>query len=77
YVVLPLNRDKFISYLTKNDIGCMPFYEALTNQPYWNSQSGAYCAEEIGNSAVAIPLYPTMQDGQVDKVIQTIRAYDW
>ena len=74
-----VERNAFIERLFAAGIGCSVHYIPLHLQPYWRDRY-ALKAEDYPHShrawerSVSLPLYTRMTDGDVDRVVDAVRA---
>jgi len=74
-----IERDRFIERMYEAGIGCSVHYIPLHLQPYWRDRYGLK-PEQFPHSQkafermVSIPLYTAMSDGDVERVIDTVRS---
>lgn len=78
-ITVSFNRDLFIQYLDRNGIKTGIYF------PITLSQQLAYCdsnhkrllvSEYISNNSVAIPMFPELQNDEIEYIISTINEYD-
>jgi dTDP-4-amino-4,6-dideoxygalactose transaminase len=74
---LRIDRDRFIGELTERGIGVSVHFIPLGHHPLYRRQLGVSpadfpVAERFYQSALSLPLYPTMTPGQVDRVIESV-----
>jgi dTDP-4-amino-4,6-dideoxygalactose transaminase len=73
-----VDRDTFIEDMAKNGVGCSVHFIPLHMHPYWREQcqldDGQFpvATAEFAN-VVSIPIFSSMTDSQVDRVIETVR----
>ncbi|OPX34358.1 MAG: UDP-4-amino-4,6-dideoxy-N-acetyl-beta-L-altrosamine transaminase [Desulfobacteraceae bacterium 4484_190.2] len=79
YVLLcrRLDRKEFFQRLRTRDIGVNVHYIPIYQQPYYRRRYSVLpdnfpCSESYYNNAITIPLYPSMSDMQVKKVIDIV-----
>ncbi|MBI1389501.1 MAG: aminotransferase class I/II-fold pyridoxal phosphate-dependent enzyme [bacterium] len=77
YPIKTLERDRLIAHLKANGIAPGVHYYPLHMHPYY-ADRGAKCpiAEELWKRMISLPMFPDMSDAQVDRVIQTVLAFD-
>lgn len=78
FVVRVKQRDKFISYLKENAIGCLIHYPIPPHkQEALMSFKTLYLpiTESIHNTVVSMPMSPVMQDEEVQTVINALNQY--
>jgi dTDP-4-amino-4,6-dideoxygalactose transaminase len=73
-----ITRDQFMAALHERGIGTGVHYRSLHIHRYYRERFGYQPndypnAYRIGESTVSIPLSPTLTDGQVDRVAQTVQ----
>jgi UDP-4-amino-4-deoxy-L-arabinose-oxoglutarate aminotransferase len=76
--VNPAKRDEVLTGLQQREIGVAVNYRAVHLLTYYREklgyQRGMYPnAEQVGDSTITLPLYPTMTDEQVETVISAVR----
>lgn len=74
----PLTRDQLVNALFDNGVGCSVHYIPLHQQPYWRDtyklDAAAFPVSQAAyDSMVSLPLYSSMSDAQVDRVIEVVR----
>jgi len=75
---LTIDRDSFIEKMTEAGIGTSVHFIPLHIQPYWRNQyafkpTDFPVALKVYQQAVSLPIYPSMTDEEVARVIATIR----
>jgi dTDP-4-amino-4,6-dideoxygalactose transaminase len=75
----PIGRDALIERLYAAGIGCSVHYIPLHLQPYWRDRYGLAAAsfphsQRAYERLVSLPIYTTMQDGDVDRVAAALEA---
>jgi dTDP-4-amino-4,6-dideoxygalactose transaminase len=80
YVVRVKDRDNFINYLTKNGIGVFIHYPIPVHlqQAYkeLNVKEGSLpVTEKVSKEIISIPIYPELEDSEVDYIISKIEEY--
>ena len=75
----PVSRDAFIERLFASGIGCSVHYIPLHLQPYWRdryalSPAGFPHSQKAYERMVSLPLYTSMTDADVQRVIAAVRA---
>ena len=75
----PIGRDALIDRLYAAGIGCSVHYIPLHLQPYWRDRYGLDRAafphsQRAFEGLVSLPIYTTMTDGDVDRVVAALRA---
>lgn len=73
-----VGRDTFIERLYEAGIGCSVHYIPLHLQPYWRDRYGLVPdrfphSQKAYERMVSLPLYTRMTDGDVQRVVQTVR----
>jgi dTDP-4-amino-4,6-dideoxygalactose transaminase len=78
FVVEVTDRDAFILYLTENGIETLVHYPIPVHKQEayaaWNSQSYPI-AEQLAQHVVSLPLYPTLTEEEIQKIIAVVNAY--
>lgn len=69
------NRDAFAKYLYDNGIYATLRYHPLHLNPIYKSTSKLPVSERLNDEGLNVPLHPNLSDGDVDKVLTTIRAF--
>jgi perosamine synthetase len=75
---LCIDRDEVIEELGKRGIGCSVHFIPLHLHSYykqaWGYHRGQFpVAEEYFNGCISLPIYPSMSDSEVDRVIEAIQ----
>jgi dTDP-4-amino-4,6-dideoxygalactose transaminase len=75
----PVGRDAFVERLYAAGIGCSVHYIPLHLQPYWRDRYGLTAArfphsQHAYERMASLPLYTRMTDGDVQRVIDAVRA---
>ena len=72
------NRDEFQEYLKNNGIQTIIHYPTPPHKQgaysEWNNLSYPI-TEEIHNTIISLPISPVMQQGEIDKVVEVVNAY--
>jgi dTDP-4-amino-4,6-dideoxygalactose transaminase len=73
-----IGRDEFIAEMANAGIGCSVHFTPLHRLTYWRDQyglnSGDYpVAERLADRTVSLPLFPGMNQDQVDRVVSQTR----
>jgi dTDP-4-amino-4,6-dideoxygalactose transaminase len=73
-----LGRDEFIERMATAGVGCSVHFIPLHRQPYWRERYDLRDADFPVASTqfarvVSLPLFSSMDDGQVDRVIRAVR----
>jgi dTDP-4-amino-4,6-dideoxygalactose transaminase len=76
---LPLTRNEFIESLKSLKVACSVHWRPLHLHPYYQERFGygpSDCptASALFDRIVSLPLFPTMTEGELDRVIDTVRA---
>ena len=71
-------RDSMLHALQEKGVGVAVNFRAIHLLKYYRQQFGYKegdfpIAEKIGNSTISIPLYPKLQDAEIDYVIKTVK----
>ncbi len=79
HLAAPLARDAFIQRLFDQGIGCSVHYIPLHLQPYWRERYGLHAAQfphsqRAYEGMASLPIYTRMSDGDVQRVVQAVRA---
>ncbi len=74
----PCGRDDLIARLFAAGVGCSVHYIPLHLQPYWRDRYGLQAAAFPHSQAaydrmLSLPIYPSMTDAQVDRVVAAVR----
>lgn len=74
----PMGRDRVIEALFEAGIGCSVHYIPLHLQPYWRDRYGLQPAQfphsqHAYERMLSLPLYTRMTEGDVDRVVATLR----
>ena len=75
---LTINRDVFIEKMTAEGIGTSVHFIPLHIQPYWKNRYGFRPEDfpislEVYQRSVSLPIYPSMTDEEVGRVIKSVR----
>jgi len=74
---LEITRDRFIELMADKGIGTSVHFIPLHMQPYWRDRYG-FSAEDfpvaydVYRRAVSLPIYPSMTDEEVSRVVDTV-----
>lgn len=76
---LRINREDFIRRMAEEGVGCSVHFIPLHLQPYWKNKyqlktSDFPVASKEYDRVVSLPIYPSMNDIQVDSVITAMKA---
>ena len=78
FVIKTSQREKLVSYLTKNGVQSLIHYPIPPHQQdayqEWQGQSFPI-SEQIHGQVLSIPISPIMSDEQVDTIINTCNAF--
>jgi dTDP-4-amino-4,6-dideoxygalactose transaminase len=74
-----VERDEFIDRMAMEGVGCSVHFIPLHRQPYWRERYGLRDADfPVATTeftrVVSLPLFSSMDDGQLDRVIQAVRT---
>ncbi|BCO30374.1 LPS biosynthesis protein [Thiohalobacter sp. COW1] len=74
-----ITRDKFIELMFEQGIGTSVHFIPLHLHPYWKERYGFettsfMTAFDVYNKVVSLPIYPSMSDNDVDRVIAAVRS---
>lgn len=80
FVIRAVRRDALVQYLQGRGIDCIIHYPIPIHlQKAYVSQGwkvGDFpVAEKAANEILSLPIYPTMTEGQVDEVVETVREF--
>lgn len=80
YVIRVKNRKKFINYLSKNGINTLIHYPIPIHlQPAYKElkikEGSLPITEKVSKEIVSIPLYPELEDVEIDYIIERIKEY--
>lgn len=79
FVVRTKSRDKFYQYLLDNGVEPLIHYPIPPHKQKafseWHNQRYPI-TEEIHNTVISLPLYPTMTEEQISKVIEVCNAFE-
>jgi dTDP-4-amino-4,6-dideoxygalactose transaminase len=80
FVVRVHNRDKLRDYLQQQGIGCEVYYPVSLHQqeclqPYGYKNISLPVAERASLETLALPVYPDLQPGQLEYVVQKIAEF--
>jgi dTDP-3-amino-3,4,6-trideoxy-alpha-D-glucose transaminase len=79
YVIQHEKRDSLRKHLADQGIETMIHYPFLLHhQPVFNqtSQRPLPVAERVVNQILSLPLYPQLQDSEIEKVIESVRGFN-
>jgi perosamine synthetase len=73
------NRDEIMHTLSKEGVGCRPYFTPIHLQPFYKEQFGFQegdfpVTERVANGTLAIPFFTNMTEAQVDAVVDKLRA---
>ncbi|HMC68673.1 MAG TPA: DegT/DnrJ/EryC1/StrS family aminotransferase, partial [Mycobacteriales bacterium] len=76
--VAGVGRDEFVTRMTAHNIGVGVHYRAISDQTFFRDRYGDRSADvphatRIGRQTVSLPLTASLQDGDVDDVIEAVR----
>ena len=78
FTVRTKNRDEFQEYLKNNGIQTIIHYPTPPHKQgaysEWNNLSYPI-TEEIHNTIISLPISPVMEQGEIDKVVEVVNAY--
>lgn len=72
-----VNRDGVMDYLSKNGIGCRPYFTPIHVQPFITEMFG-YKEEDfpitaaVGRSCIALPFYNELRDEEIDFIVDIL-----
>lgn len=74
---LSIGRDRFIEFMSEAGIGTSVHFIPLHLQPYWRDRYGFEpedfpVAFDVYRRAVSLPIYPKMNDGDVERVVDAV-----
>ena len=78
YVIKINNRDEVIEQLKENGVGCSVHFIPIHKHPYYKDKYG-YKSEDypianrVFERSLSLPIYPDMNDEEVDYVIQKVK----
>ncbi|MDR1522910.1 MAG: DegT/DnrJ/EryC1/StrS family aminotransferase [Endomicrobium sp.] len=80
YTLRVNQRDKFIKYLAKNDIGSGIYYNTVMyNQPFYKQLGYKHglCkeAEKAAQEVISIPVHPSIKNNEILKIIKVVQGY--
>lgn len=76
-----VHRPRFIQHMISNGVSAGVHYKPLThyedkyNVPLFGEQEHLPITEQVWQTLVTLPLYPTMKMRDIDKVIKTVRSF--
>ena len=77
-------RSQLFEYLRDNDIRLQVHYRPVPLQPYYRNSFGYKAgdfpeAERYYSQAISLPIYPSMENGDVARVAECIKKFfaDW
>ncbi len=75
----PNKRRSFFEYLMKKEIYCQIHYIPTYWHPYYreNGYNGSICpkAEDFYNRIISLPMYPALEDNQLEYVLDCIKEF--
>ena len=76
---LHIDRDRFIELMAEQGVGTSVHFIPLHIQPYWRDRYNLKPEDfpvsyDVYNRAVSLPIYPSMSDESVDRVIAATRS---
>jgi len=74
----PEKRDEFLAALLESGVGCSVNYRPLSDLTFYREKLGIRPedfpnATAIGRTTITLPLYPLLDDSEVDYVIETVK----
>lgn len=75
YIILVKNQVKFINYMLDNEIQCAVNYRPLHTMTAWKNypKGDMVNTNWLGKHCVSLPIYPSMTDDEIEKVIITVK----
>ena len=75
----PVERNRFIELMAQAGVGCSVHFIPLHHHPYWRELRGAHApalpvADAQFGRAVSLPIFSSMTQEQIDKVIASVRS---
>ena len=75
----PVERNRFIELMAQAGVGCSVHFIPLHHHPYWRELRGPDApslpvADAQFQRAVSLPIFSSMSQGQVDKVVASVRS---
>ncbi|MBL0389251.1 DegT/DnrJ/EryC1/StrS family aminotransferase [Tumebacillus sp. ITR2] len=75
-----LNRDEIMVSLSKEGIGCRPYFTPIHLQPFYKEQFGFQegdfpVTEHVAKGTLAIPFFTNMTEAQVDGVVEALKRH--
>ena len=75
-----LDRDDFMNHLFSKGIGCSVHYTPLHLLSYWKSNYKLNDnmfpnSTDVFHKSVSLPIYPSLKEYEIEKVIETVRKY--
>ena len=72
------DRDRVLERLRAEGVGCRDYFQPIHLQPFIQEQLGTTrgdypVTESVGDRAIALPFFPEMTHGQVEKVAESLR----
>ncbi len=76
---LTIDRDQFVVEMSEAGVGTSVHFIPLHLHPYWAALTGLSPQDlpvsfDVFNRVVSLPIYPAMTDGQVERVVDAVRA---
>lgn len=75
YSILVPDRNNMIKYLADHEIGALKNFDYTLHEVYGENGSNYPEALKVSNHVLNLPLFPELDEHQVDYVIQTIKEY--
>ena len=70
-----IERDKLYDYLKKSNIGVNLHYIPIYRQPYFKKEIKLPGAEEYYKTAITLPIFPTIDNDSLKKIVQKIYKF--
>ncbi len=78
YIITVNDRRKFIDRLAEEGIEISYHYKPLYDQPAYANYKGSFpYTESIKNNIVTLPLYPSLKDEEIEKIIKLTKMYQY
>lgn len=67
-------RERVIDHLTRHEISCRRGLQVIHRQPYWSGQISLPVTENVADTTIQIPLWPTMTEQEQNWVIAVLEG---
>lgn len=78
YVITVNNRQVFMDRMKDEGVEISYHYKPLYDQPVYSNYKGHFpYTESLKNQIVSLPLYPSLKDEEIDKIINLTKKYQY